>query len=73
MKYMMNYLKISSISDVYYYALNTYDKESLLTFKNKYVYQEVVLLSELRNKQYTLELDVNSLAQSIIKNSKDSM
>lgn len=68
-RYLMDYLKISNNDNVHYYALNTYDKISLLTFKNRYVYQDVVLLSELKLKKFNFQMDINSLIRSVIKNS----
>lgn len=68
-KYLMNYLKIPNSNNAYYYGLNVYDKDSLLMFKNRFVYQDVVLMSELKNRKYNFQLDINSLSHSIIKNS----
>lgn len=68
-KYLIDYLKIPGNESIYYYALNTYDRELILTFKNRCVYQDVVLMSELRDKEYKFESDIASIIQSINKNS----
>jgi hypothetical protein len=67
LKHLMNHLQISNIDNVHYFALNVYNKENLTTFKHKYVYQDIVLSSELREKNYDFNFDIDSLTRCILR------
>jgi hypothetical protein len=60
----MEFLKITNVDEVYYYALNTINDQCIHAFKNHLIHQNVALISPYYNK-IDIQANIDNIITSI--------